>query len=276
MKLAKILPALAFIMCVPGVVLRALHFLSGFDADTGLPAISTPWVWYFTILLLVCAAAYFILARPLKALENVAFEQLIGTDNPTFRIMSVIAGLLMIAGGGCYFYFTLTAAPESMEGWAHIFELVYAAATILAGFAIIAFAKAQASEITEKSAMLTLVPLLWSCLHLLVNYRMTCTDPKLPSFAFGLVADILVATALYNISRLLYDKPRPAALGAVSALAITVSVADLGGYALSRIMGVHSVSWTPQMILRSGLTVSVCLFLAAELTVLARRTRNQE
>ncbi len=274
MKLAKKLPALAFIMCVPGIVLRALHFLNGFDADTGLPSTGAPWVWYFTILLTACAIAYIVSARPLSVLRDVPFEQLAGTENPAFRGMAVISGLLMIIGGGCYFYFTLTAAPETLEGWAHTFELVYAAATIFSGFALIAFAKAQAAEITSKTALLTLVPLLWSCLHLLVNYRMTCTDPKLPSFAFGLIADILVAAALYNFSRLLFSAPNPAALASFSALAITASAADLGGYLLSRIMGVHAVNWVPQMLLRSALTASVCIFLAAELTVIVKNAQN--
>lgn len=54
---------------------------------------------------------------------------------------------------------------------------------------------------------MTLVPLFWSCLHLLVNYRMTCTDPKLASFGFGLVADVMIVLAFYELARLLFGKP---------------------------------------------------------------------
>ncbi len=271
MKLIKILPAAAFGMCVPGMILRALHFLNGFDVDTGLPTAGTPWMWYCVILLLVCAVAYFIFALPLKSRNEVPFEQLIGTDSPTFRMLAVVAGLLLVAGGGCYLYFTFTVPNEDFTGWTRVFEVIYSVFTILTGVASVALAKAQAEEMTESHAKLTLIPLFWSCLHLLVNYRMTCVDPKLPSFAFGLVSDILVMASLYQLARLLYSKPSPASLGTCCALAVTSSVSDLGGYALAWVMGVRAVDWSAQMVLRSSLTVSVCLLLAAELVVLVRK-----
>jgi len=274
MKLLKILPAAAFGMCVPGMVLRALHFLNGFDVDSGLPTAGTPWMWYCVILLLVCAVAYFIFALPLKSRNEVTFEQLIGTDSPTFRMLAVVAGLLLVVGGGCYLYFTFTVPNEDFTGWTRIFEILYSVFTILTGVASVALAKAQAEEMTESRARLTLVPLFWSCLHLLVNYRMTCVDPKLPSFAFGLVSDILVMASLYQLARLLYSKPSPAFLGACCALAITSSVSDLGGYVLAWAMGVRAVDWSAQMVLRSSLTMAVCLLLAAELIVLVRKAEH--
>ena len=70
---------------------------------------------------------------------------------------------------------------------------------VLTGGCMIGLAKAQGVQMTEKSAAMTLVPLFWSCLHLLVNYRMTCTDPKLASFGFGLVADVMIVLAFYEL-----------------------------------------------------------------------------
>ena len=94
------------------------------------------------------------------------------------------------------------------------------------------------------------MPLLWSCLHLLVNYRMTCIDPNLPSFAFGLVADVMLVLAFYHLARLLYGKPRPAALGFFSAVTITMAVSDLGGIGLGYLMGVGTLDWSAKMLLR--------------------------
>ena len=37
MKATKLLPILAVVLCVPGIALRALHLLNGFDVSTGLP-----------------------------------------------------------------------------------------------------------------------------------------------------------------------------------------------------------------------------------------------
>ena len=140
---------------------------------------------------------------------------------------------------------------------------------------MIALAKAQGSRMNEKNAALTLVPLLWSCLHLLVNYRMTCIDPNLPSFAFGLVADVMLVLAFYHLARLLYGKPRPAALGFFSAVTITMAVSDLGGIGLGYLMGVGTLDWSAKMLLRGGLSVAACVMLAAELAVLcAGHTRR--
>ena len=55
MKQTKVLPILAVALCLPGVVVRALHMLNGFDIGTGLPAVGDAWVWYFTALLVLAA-----------------------------------------------------------------------------------------------------------------------------------------------------------------------------------------------------------------------------
>lgn len=54
---------------------------------------------------------------------------------------------------------------------------------------------------------MTLVPLFWSCLHLLVNYRMTCTDPKLASFGFWTGSGCDDCLAFIELARLLFGKP---------------------------------------------------------------------
>ena len=45
MKRSKFLPVFAVVLCVPGVVARALHFLNGFDSRNGLPVTGNAWVW---------------------------------------------------------------------------------------------------------------------------------------------------------------------------------------------------------------------------------------
>ena len=62
-------------------------------------------------------------------------------------------------------------------------------------------------------------------------------SPKLASFAFGLVADVMLVLAFYHLARLLYGKPRPAALAFFSAVSITMSASDIGGIGLSCLMG---------------------------------------
>ena len=270
MKQTKFLPILMLVLCLPGVVVRALHLLNGFDIDTGLPAVGDAWVWYFTALLVLAAVLYAVLSLPLRKRNAVPFEQLLGTQNPLFRMAAVISGLLIVVGGLGYLYLTMTTGEEDAAGWAKILEIVYAVVSVLCGMCAIGLAKAQGGEMTAQSAKLTLVPLLWSCLHLLVNYRMTCVDPKLASFAFGLVADVILVLAFYYLARLLYGKPRPALLAFFSAVTTTMAVSDLRGYGLSRLMGVTTPEWSGKMILRGCLSVAACILLAAELFVLCR------
>ncbi|HJA49658.1 MAG TPA: hypothetical protein H9790_10140 [Candidatus Agathobaculum intestinipullorum] len=275
MNRTKILPGLAVSLCVPGIVVRAMHMLNGFDLATGLPAVGDAWVWYFAAYLLVAAVVYAVLAWPLRDRHAQPFEQLLGTQNTMFRMLAVVAGLLLAAGGAAYLYLTLTTVEQDAAGWAKVLELVYAVVTVLCGACAVGLAKAQGGEITETTANLTLVPLIWSCLHLLVNYRMTCVDPKLASFSFGLVADMMLVLACYHLARLLYGKPRPAMLGFCGACAITMAGSDLGGYGLARLMGVTVPVWSDKMVLRGALSVAACVLVAAELFVLCREKQTE-
>ena len=268
MNRTKALPIAAVALCVPGVALRALHVLRGFDITSGLPTAGDPWVWYLVALLVASAVLYAVLAAPLRKQKQKPFEQLLGTQSPGFRMAAVIAGLLLFAGGLFYLYLTITTVEEDAAGWARALEIVYSVVTVLCGGCMIVLAKSQGSPITEKSAALTLVPLLWSCLHLLVNYRMTCVDPKLASFAFGLVADVMLVLAFYHLARLLYGKPRPAALAFFSAVTTTMAASDLGGIGLGYLMGIGTLDWSAKMLLRGGLSVAACILLVAELAVL--------
>ena len=112
MKLSKALPAAAVALCVPGVGLRALHVLNGFDVNTGLPAAHDPWVWYLAALLIAAAVLYAVLAAPLRRLKTVPFEQMLGTESVGFRMAAVIAGLLLCAGGLFYLYLTFAQPQE--------------------------------------------------------------------------------------------------------------------------------------------------------------------
>lgn len=276
MKRTKLLPLAAAALCVPGVALRALHLLNGFEIGTGLPIDGGYWyplvIGYFVL----CAVLFAVLAAPLRQQNAQPFERLLGTRSTGFRMAAVIAGLLLLAGGAAYLYVTMTTAEQDAAGWARILEVVYAVFTLLAGGCAVALAKAQGNEMTRQSAMLTLAPLLWSCLHLLVTYRMTCVDPKLPSFAIGLIADVLLVLGLYHLSRLLYGKPRPALLAFFGAIASVLAVSDLGGYGLAYLMGVRAVAWSEKTLLRGVLAVAACVLLFAELCVMTRQEPEVE
>lgn len=272
----KALPAAVLLFCVPGILFRTLHLCRGFESNTGLPITGTPWLWCYTGLLAAAFIVYFILALPLHRKKNISFEKLLGSKSLFARMIIVAAGLLLVCGGGGYLYLSLKEFGMTETPLANIAEIVYAAAAIVAGIACTAMAKVQGMEIiTEGNALLTLIPLLWSCLHLLVAYRTTCTDPTLPSFAFALITDIVLIIAFYQLARLLYSKPKPVKFAVSCALAITIAVSDIGGYGLARLLGMRAVSWSVKMLLRSGLSVAACVFLAAELILLTRSNTEE-
>ena len=257
MNKTKLLPLAAAALAIPGIGLRALHLLNGFDVDSGLPTAGSPWVWVCAVFFVLCAVLYGVLAAPLREKESVPFEKLLGTDHALFRMTAVIAGLLLIAGSAGYLCFTFTAQEEGAALWSHVLEIVYSITGIGSGVCMIAFTKAQgASYMTSDAAKCVLLPLFWSALHLLVNYRMTCTDPRLQLFAFGLLADVMLVLALFG------------------ALAAVMSFSDLGGYGLARLMGVTSVAWPGKMLLRSGLSAAACIYVLAQLFVLCSRNAD--
>lgn len=179
MNKTKFLPLAAAALAIPGIGLRALHLLNGFDVDTGLPTAGSPWVWVCTAFFALCAVLYGVLAAPLREQENTPFERLFGTENTLFRMTTVIAAMLLIACSAGYLYFTFTADTDNFSMWARILEIVYSLAGIGSGVCLIAFTKAQsAAQLTSEPAKCVLLPLFWSAIHLLVNYRMTCTDPR--------------------------------------------------------------------------------------------------
>ena len=54
MNKTKLLPLAAAALAIPGIGLRALHLLNGFDVDSGLPTAGSPWVWVCVLEILEC------------------------------------------------------------------------------------------------------------------------------------------------------------------------------------------------------------------------------
>lgn len=275
MKSYKALPALTIGLCVPGVIVRAMHLLNGFEIGTGLPVADSGWLLACMALFAVAAVVFAVCALPLRAEKHKPFEALLGTQSVSFRTSAVVAGLLVALGGAAYLLATLRIPEQDAAVWARALEFVYAALTVIAGVCLLGLAGAQGRTMTARSAAFTLPPLIWSCAHLLVTYRMTCIDPKLPSFGFGLVADVLLVLAFYHLARLLYGRPNPSLLAFFSASATVIAVSDLGGYGIAWLLGMRAVDWPLKTLLRGGITVAACVLLLAELCLLAREPSDE-
>ena len=146
MKATKLLPILAVVLCVPGIALRALHLLNGFDVSTGLPTAGDKWIWFVIALFAISAIVYAVLALPLKTRNKVPFEQLLGTKETLFRMAAVVAGLIVAAGSLGYLYLTITTAEQDVAAWARVLEIVYAIMGVLTGGCMISLAKAGRTD----------------------------------------------------------------------------------------------------------------------------------
>ena len=71
MNKTKLLPLAAAALAIPGIGLRALHLLNGFDVDSGLPTAGSPWVWVCAVFFVLCAVLYGVLTAPLREKESV-------------------------------------------------------------------------------------------------------------------------------------------------------------------------------------------------------------
>ena len=84
----------------------------------------------------------------------------------------------------------------------------------------------------------------------------------------------MIVLAFYELARLLFGKPAPAMLAFFAAVAVTMSVSDIGGYGLAMLMGIPSM-WSIKMVLRGILGAAACVMLAAELFCLCRSDAAQ-
>lgn len=272
MKYARALPIVTLLLCIPGLILRAMHFVYGFDVVSGLPVAASKWYIACIVFFLACAILLYIIAAPLKAYQKIPFESSFGTKDILFRMLMVISGMLLMIGGVYYFYMVLKEPSVSgVPTGTKMLEYIYAGLSLLAGGCVILFAKKQGEEMTKNGATLILVTLLWSCIHLLVDYRVTCIDPKLSAYAFGLIAGIVVVVSVYFFCAMLFGKPRPHLFAWLASLAVIIAVSNFGGYGFALLMKTSAAAWDAKECLRCGMTTIVCVFLFAELLALTNR-----
>lgn len=265
------LSILSVLLAIPGIVLRSMHLLHGFDTPDRLPIAGSVWFRLYLVYLLVCALVLLWQSSALRARQNDRFEALLGSQSPLFRTLMIASAFLLIGGGAWTLVRLSTEALPVTAPGGRVIELVFGALTVLTGIALYFLAVAQGKEMTANAARLTLPTLFWSSLHLLVTYRAVCIDPALPSFAFELLAQVCVILAMYHFARLLYGKPQPLWFGFFAAIAVTFTLSNAGGAIVCLLSQPASIS--TDALLRSLLSAFAALMLLAELGALDASAR---
>lgn len=269
-KLQRYLPFIAVFLCIPGTALCTLHWLHGFDFGTGLPSRESHTFLYCILFFAACAVLYAVCSLPTRKLREVAYEDLMCVDSIATKASMVTFVLLLAIEGVLYFVtMRLNTSAVSSTSW---MEYLYVATIFGAAVGLLQMARNLNSQLTKKTAYFWTLPFLFACVHLLVEYRLTCTDPKLTAFALSLIGSICMVFGYYYLARLLFGKPLPERFSFFSALAFTISASNICGYLLARYTGMRSIELEPKTLLRATILAIGCGALLVHLISLSRNT----
>lgn len=218
---------------VPAAILRAVEIVYGYETSTGLPVQLFPArIAIWVIALIVCGLA-FALSSPFKG-DTRSYEEMFGKPSILRKTTAVIAGFMMILGGLCGFYCTMS--QELMYNpITGAFEIATAlpllglwTLALLSGGGFIVLVRARGQQIDKNSAIFTLFPLYWAAFDLIVTYKEASISPFVSRYALDLAVAGCLMIAFYLHAGILYGKPHLRASAIFSALAIFFSVTSLG------------------------------------------------
>lgn len=244
MKSFRSLPGVSLAAGLAGAAAYALFLSRGYDHTVDLPVAGQPWLAVLAVLTLALAALALLCSFRLPKEDfdrQTAFERWLGGDSPLVRTGGVLAGFLMAAGGalglfGVYQNMQAEALQTGMAARPDVLTLVLYALAILTGIVLI-LALPLFRTVTESAAALTIVPIFWSCFDMILTFKENGDNPMMSLYLWELLAAGAVTLAFYEISAVLFDKPRPRRMSAVLAcaagLCLTGGLGKLAAMALS-------------------------------------------
>lgn len=275
MKKTVFMPVFIAIFALAGAVLRGLNLMHGYEAATKLPV---PGDKAEMALIAVCglaALALVILAIAHRGLRGMPFEDAFGTDNTLFKMISVIAGLVMIAAGGFGLYLAVTQDPQlPMLNKLPLFPLWLLA--MLTGGCLIGIATMLSRRtVTEGSAMLTIIPMFWACFDLIITFKDNGASPFVGLYAFELLAAIALTYAFYALAGFLYSTASPSRFIFSAGAAVILCLTCVGGTLISMASGVSAIVPTTDTLLRYACFLASGVWLFAMLVLLSRADDRQ-
>ena len=194
------------------------------------------------------AAGLLVLALPARTYdvhEKWRFEDYFAGDDSLLKLFSVLGGLLFALGGAGMLVFAvldfmseqadpITMALGGISPLSALPGIALGLLSFAAAYSCVALARAQArGEMSEKTAALTLLPLVWAVLDLIIVFKTNNTNPYTRLFLADLLCGIALTLAFLYYCRFLYGKVMPRRFLFLAGAGVMLALTAAGGGALS-------------------------------------------
>lgn len=200
-----VLPIIAAAAGIGGAALRHKELLHAFEPETGLAIPGHPLSVALILLSMIVAALFLLVSLRLKdiSLPGKKPWTLFRCSSPVYAVMGSIAGLLLLGYG-------VQELAGSVSDQSHLISrlLLGCMAAWSAVSILLLVQKNYRSSTTAGSGTLTLVPVFFSCLWLILAYRDRAADPVILDYAYELFAIIFLVLAFYFMAGFFFGKPK--------------------------------------------------------------------
>lgn len=248
MKKKLFFPALTLWGGAAAAILRLVQNRTGFEAETGLAVPGNPAGIALAGLIVVLAAAFFLLSRQLPKAEKETFPASFSTKESTFLMLPVIGSFLMILSGAADLFAGLGGdaifAPNL-----HILLGVFAAASavcLLGSASACRSGKWQTAADFNGTLLLPVVVLLVA--RLVLIYRVCSIDPTLAAYAMEMLALLFLTLGYFRLSAFAFGEGKTSSFAFYTALAVLFSLASLADY------GTHITAISSLLLCAGGAT----------------------
>lgn len=166
------------------------------NTETGIPTDKAALAWLFGVAIAICAIFLFGSVVKFKGSEIDNAKR----DCPVYKSLGVIAALLLVLSGVLSFV-------ELARGESSVLILIMAIFAVVCGACIIMGIKMRNNY--EVSAFLSVIPVFFAALKLLMFYRGNNSNPLIYSYSFELFAFLFAMFSFYSISATYFGKMHP-------------------------------------------------------------------
>ena len=207
MRKALVLPAVAGIGGLIGLVVRQRFLVQAFEPDTGLPIGGVPVTYLMWAVALITAAAIIALSLGKHRTFEKSYTSAFGRGNMVQTSCTLAsAGLLLAAG-----FFNIEAfvsSPVNPMTMAREVSIVrpILGVVCLAAAAGIWFVMQEMNRFKQVKSVWTLLPGFACCLWVMANYQTWAQDPTIERYLFSPVAILLAMIGCYCLPGFAFGK----------------------------------------------------------------------
>lgn len=283
MNAKRLIPPVAGAAGVLGAVLRGLNLHTGYEPDTCLPIPGNMPQILLIILSVIVTAGMFFWSRGFASKRGSSFETTFGCRSTGYKMLAVIAALIMGAAGAFGLVTLLTGgiqidpAAEGMQmlDFIPLIPLWILAILTMVSFIVTASAQSRGS-INESGAIFTIIPMFWACFDLIITFKDNGASPFVSLYAFELFAAIALVFAFYAIAGFLYSTSNPARFIFTASVGVFFSITCVGGYFICWLLGGSPVELSLESKLRYACFAAAAVYLLANLVIATRALMRRQ